>query len=194
MWGCIKAVYNELSMKKNKYRILKPSMFRQDSTGFPSLRGRAAEIKGLSKALLEVWRVGMIAGNELHVCILDLLVASHKLNEILDEHTHDFVLPPDEAAEFVRWTMQYVQMFNRLYRWNGMAVFNITYKHHGMVHVAFDSRFRNPRTTWCFQGEDYMRVSKQQISTCMKGVPLHEVNFKTAKKMLRAIDYSMRLA
>ena len=71
-------------------------------------------------------------------------------------------------------------------------LFNVTYKHHALLHLALGSEYESPRLGWCWMGEDYMRLTRVLISSCMKGTRLEDVNRKSAKKFLRAMDLTNR--
>ena len=71
-------------------------------------------------------------------------------------------------------------------------LFNVTYKHHALLHLVFVSEYESPRLGWCWMGEDYMRLTRILISSCMKGTRLEDVSRKSAAKLLRAMDFTNR--
>ena len=163
-------------------------MFKRNLAGFPELRGRASEIKHLSKALLVLWDHGRTIGDELHDYIYTALEASYKLDQILDLHRGEYNLPAEASRQFIGYALQYCQACNLLYNWENDRLFNVTYKHHALLHLAFGSECESPRLGWCWMGEDYMRLTRVLISSCMKGTRLEDVNRKSSKKFLRAMD------
>ena len=64
-WNNLKQIYADLDIKA-RYRVLKVTMFKRNIAGFPELRGRATEIKHLSKPLLVLWDRGRTIGDRLH--------------------------------------------------------------------------------------------------------------------------------
>ena len=69
---------------------------------------------------------------------------------------------------------------------------NVTYKQHALLHLAFGSEYESPRLGGCWMGEDYMRLTRVLISSCMKGTRLEDVSRKSAAKFLRAMDFTNR--
>ena len=63
---------------------------------------------------------------------------------------------------------------------------------HALPRMAFGSKYESPRLGWCWMGEDYMRVTRVLISSCMKGTSLENVSRKSAAKILRAMDSANR--
>ena len=167
-------------------------MFKRNLAGFPELRGRASEIKHLSKALLVLWDQGRTIGDRLHDYIYTALEASYKLDEILDLHRGEYALPAEASRQFIGYALQYCQSCNVLYNWENDRLFNVTYKHHALLHLAFASEYESPRLGWCWMGEDYMRLTRVLISSCMKGTRLEDVSRKSAAKFLRAMDFTKR--
>ena len=186
-WNNLKNIYADLDIKA-RYRVLKLTMFKRNKSGFPELRGRATEIKHLSKPLLVLWECCRTEGDRLHDLIYTALKASSKLDEILDSHRGEYNLPREASQEFIKYALQYCQACNALYNWDDDKLFNVTYKHHALLHLAFGSAYESPRLGWCWMGEDFMRLTRHLISSCMKGTRLEDVNRKSAKQFLRAMD------
>ena len=80
-------------------------MFKRNLAGFPELRGRASEIKHLSKALLVLWDRGRTIGDRLHDYIYTALEASYKLDEILDLHRGEYNLPAEASQRFIGYVL-----------------------------------------------------------------------------------------
>ena len=105
--------------------------------GFPELRGQASEIKHISKALLLLCDQGRSIGDRLHDYIYMGLEASYKLEEILEFHRGEYNLPAEASRHFIRYALQYCQSCNLLYNLENDRLFNATYKHHALLHLAF---------------------------------------------------------
>ena len=86
------------------------------------------------------------------------------------------------------------QLFNALYRHGDEYLFNVTFNHHALLHIAFNSRWTNPRKTACWMGEGFMRVSKLLMQPCLFGHSLEATSAKITKKFLRAMDFTFRNA
>ena len=116
-WNNLKNIYADLDIKA-RYRVLKLTMFKRNKSGFPELRGRATEIKHLSKPLLVLWECCRTEGDRLHDFIYTALQASSKLDEILDSHRGEYNLPREASQEFIKYALQYCQACNVLYNWD----------------------------------------------------------------------------
>ena len=103
-WDHLKEIYGTLDTKI-RYRVLKLTMFKRNLAGFPELRGRANEIKHLSKALLVLWDRGRTIGDRLHDYIYTALEASYKLDEILDLHRGEYNLPAEASQRFIGYVL-----------------------------------------------------------------------------------------
>ena len=110
-------------------------MFRNGPGGFPKLKGKAAEIKHLTPAILEIWEAAMNHTDSAHIAVHTCLTASVRLDEILDEHT-GFTLPESVANEFLSTAFRYVQHNSLLANYMDLPLFNITMKLHYMLHCA----------------------------------------------------------
>ena len=191
LWAKIKEKYRYFQ-PRSRFRVLKPTMF--DTPGFSTLKGKAGEIKGIAAPLLSIWTDGMTEGIPLHNNVRDLLQASVDMDQILDDHPHDHRLPGDVSDKFVLAAVKYCQLCNALYRHGDEDLFNVTFKHHALLHIALNSRWTNPRKTACWMGEDFMRVSKRLMQPCLFGHNLEATSAKITKKFLRAMDFTFRNA
>ena len=179
IWDSIKAIYAVVPTRC-KFQHLKPFMVRQSpkSAGCPKLRGRAAEIKGLVPVMVRLWEQCMNPDDALHTLVFSGLAASAKMDEILDNHRHDWILPGDSHDEFFRMVIQYCQSVQALHRWGGNLWFNATFKLHTLFHLGERSRWQSPRLSWCFIGEDYMKIARRMIHASSFGTKLEFQNNK----------------
>ena len=164
-------------------------MFKNGPGGFPKLKGKAAEIKHLTPAILEIWQDAMNPADSMHIAVHTCLTASVRLDEILDEHT-GFILPASVADEFLSNAVRYVQHNSLLANYLGLPLFNITMKLHYMLHGARNAKFLNPRVSWCFQGEDYMQHMRVLAHSCLRGLSMEQAQSKLLDKMLVAMHAS----
>ena len=89
----------------------------------------------------------MVGPSEIHFTITFTrhLEASYKLDEILDLHRGEYNLPAEASRQFIGYALQYCQACNLLYNWENDKLFNVTYKHHALLHLAFGSEYESPR-------------------------------------------------
>ena len=119
------------------------------------------------------------------------LDASCRLEDMLDEYRDATVFPPAAGLEFLNTAITYCQAQSRLSNWGGEMVFNITMKHHYLVHAASRATFLNPRRVWCFMGEDYMSHVRTLAGSCIKGVAAYKLGTKMARKNRVAMHFQL---
>eukprot|EP00973_Karenia_brevis_P044299 6137511-Karenia_brevis.AAC.1 len=136
----------------------------------PMLRGKAADIKDMVRALLHVWeRYYMDSSNVHHRAIRQGLRASARADDILKEYPvpENPRLPQEKQQEFEKALFVYLACQNHLASFynsdegGNLMMFNVTIKSHMLAHVALLSRNLNPRAAWCYMGEDLMQRTKQ---------------------------------
>ena len=161
-------------------------------TGPPKLRGRGAEVLGLGKVLLHIWRDLHNPSIEIHRMLLVMLKANNNMEEILDEHRYEAALPALAAQRFVDNAFRMAHLQHLIYcHFNDEPLlrgsFAITIKLHMVLHIALHSHEISPRLTWNFTGEDSMGILKTLGQNCSKGVQPQDV----CTKMLSHWRYAM---
>ena len=71
-------------------------------------------------------------------------------------------------------------------------VFNCTIKLHAVWHIGYNSKWENPRSSWCWMGEDFMKVSRTLLFSGSKGVKLERVHHKALMKLIRAMEWQFK--
>jgi len=98
-----------------------------------------------------------------------------QLDKTLDDYPVSqgfFKLPEAAAEEFVETAMTMAQLtktVSQACKASGINAFSVTAKTHDLVHIAMLSKFIHPALTWCFGGEDYMRIVQRLIQSCLSG-------------------------
>ncbi len=90
LWIAIKRAYDALGTK-NRYSSMKLTML--STKGGIKLRGTAAEVRAIGAALHVVWQQFGNLRLELHRKIELCLRLSVRMEDILDKHPEEFVLP-----------------------------------------------------------------------------------------------------
>ena len=144
-----------------RFRTLTPNMFKADASGFPKLKGRAGEIMGFGPVLRELWRHGMQNGVACQQTVLDTLDASCTIDELLHIHHDEFAFEGSTYENFFTATSTYCQSMQSLYRQGGL---------HAVWHIGYNSKWENPRLSWCWIGEDFMKVSRTLLFSGCKAV------------------------
>ena len=58
--------------------------------------------------------------------------------------------------------------------------------------VALDTRYLNPRMTWCYSGEDFMGKIRPLMSSSVRGNTMWGAIAKGFEKYLRALDMLLK--
>ena len=157
--------------------------------GHTRLQGKAAEVRALAPAICALWRQGMSAGDVYHVAICQALTASCRMDEILSTHKEHYRLPDDVAREFAQQGFKYVQQHMVVHNYQGDRLFNITFKHHVLVHCVIRAQSISPRVSWCYMGEDWMKWVRKIGAPCTRGLQMAHVHKKLIIHFLRAMEY-----
>eukprot|EP00969_Alexandrium_andersonii_P362752 15460385-Alexandrium_andersonii.AAC.1 len=98
------------------------------------------------------------------------------MEQLLDEHRDEFVLPPAKAREFVQAAFALdalVTGLGNFYHTRGIHLFNFTIKFHYMLHISLETAVINPRMGWCYSGEEMMFRAKKIVQASYRGTPAH---------------------
>ena len=175
---------------KNRYKILKLTMFNSGPGGYPMLKGKAMEVRGLAPALCALWRQGMTAGDVFHVAIAEALTSCCRMDDILTTYRKRVKLPELIGRQFTAETFKYIQQQLIVHNYQGLRLFNITYKHHALAHCGIRAQQISPRVSWCYVGEDWMKLVRQIGAPCTRGMPMLQVHKTALIKFMRAIEYT----
>lgn len=167
--------YQKEDRSRGNYRprLDKLSMFLK--RGFPKLKGRAADIRSLDKALLAAWNTWMTPTDEQHQQISVLLQLNVSVRDLLDNYSPKFgysALPPAIHQQVVTQAFQMSQLHVQLmefYKAQERQVFNITSKTHFCLHSLLLADCVHPHLTWCFKGEAQMKTVQTLWKSCLVG-------------------------
>ena len=175
IWNFIKeAQQGDNSRHKYRHRLDKLSMFVK-KTGFPKLKGRASDIRGLDKALLSCWQQFMIPENMQHKQVEAFLKLLLEVNDTLNDFSpkYGFWKVPQEHWQNLKqkacaMAQLHVQLSEH-YQELGVSLFNITSKTHFTLHSIFLAKDLHPSLTWCFKGESMMKKMQTVFKSCLAG-------------------------
>ena len=175
LWGWILQWYEENQVLVSKrFRHLDKLTMYVKKKGPPKLRGKAIEIKNFGPVMLAVWQeFGKESEWYDQLCLI--LELNIQLDKTLDDYPVSqgfFKLPEAAAEEFVETAMTMAQLtktVSQACKASGINAFSVTAKTHDLVHIAMLSKFIHPALTWCFGGEDYMRIVQRLIQSCLSG-------------------------
>ena len=179
---------------RNRFGEIRVSMFKPAADKFPSLRGRAGEVRDLAEPLLKVWLKYMDVANQQHRLVRMVLKASVAMEAILKQNVGNYRLPPVDATAFAGWTFQYnacVAALGNYFRSRGVWLFHFTIKNHYLLHIALDAGQTSPAMTWCYQGEDLMHKVKILVQASCRGTCPQKLVSKFLKKYMHGISYDI---
>lgn len=111
--------------------------------------------------------------NDVNNQIRTLLDCSCFIDEVLDAHPTADVIPACDALKLEHATFAMNNIMNALLdhfaRTAGHVLFNVTPKNHYMCHIAMRCGCFNPRRSWCYAGEDFMRHIARMAAGCARG-------------------------
>ena len=174
VWSRMQQLYQALGVDHRYHYFNRMTMFMR-KTGPPKLRGRGAEVKGLCPVILALFQELHNPFLETHRQILCMLKLNWKMESILDEFKMDLCLPPIPAAEFKQACYSMLHLNHLLEQhFQGQEgcpnLFNVTPKHHMLLHLADHCHQISPRLIWNFTGEDSMKLLKSLGASACKGL------------------------
>ena len=193
IWGIIKQFYIDKKVRW-QYQNMRLSMFTVVG-GFPKLKGRAAELRGLAAPLLHTFSILMDEGNLQQRQMRLALKMLVRLEELLDEHPAYLNRWPQAASEsFMESTVHFLACMTALgnfYHPQGVFLFHTTIKSHIMLRLAKMVKWMNPKKAWCYAGEDLMGRLRTLVQGSTAGSPPELVACKVMTKYIRALSQSV---
>jgi hypothetical protein len=106
---------------------------------FPKLKGKGAEVKGLSTVLCKVWDRHMDPSNEEHKLVAAALAEQLSFLTIIDDHAAEIFLPADQAAKLQKHIMTFLERYTELGHIadaHGDLLWNMVPKFHWLYHLS----------------------------------------------------------
>ena len=173
VWNFIKEMQqSDGTRHKYRHRLDKLSMFVK-KTGFPKLKGRASDIRGLDKALLSCWQQFMSPENMQHKQVAAFLQLLLEVNDTLNNFSPKYgfwTVPQEHWQTLKQKACAMAQLHAQLsehYSGLGVSLFNITSKTHFTLHSLFLAKDLHPSLTWCFKGESMMKKMQRVFKSCL---------------------------
>ena len=150
---------------------------------FPSLKHiKCADTRHLIPALHRASQK-LFGSSEEERSVKLLLRCLSRMYEIMDEPT--MFLSKKMSAEFIECTWDFLKMYSllaseankvKILRWAFVPKF------HMLVHIADMSRYYNPATVWCYQGEDFVGKVILICEASSRGTPHYQVARKGCER------------
>ena len=195
----VKFQKDDASRHRYRHCLEKLTMF-QKAKGYPKLRGKAADIKGLDLALCKCFQHYMDPNNHQHIQASALLELNVEIGQLLDSYSPKFgfmAVPQEQHEILVLKSLQMTQLHVQLcehYQETDISLFNITAKTHFCIHVYLLSKYIHPSVTWCFKGENMMRTSSQILKSCLDGNKPWNVGRVALLKFRHLLQLALRKA
>ena len=169
-WTSICRFYRVHSTK-TQFTNMRLSSFHEAGE-YPKLKGKGAEIKDLTPALLELWMEHSNPMEQEHLLISGMLQSQCVANDILHEFKDEMLLPLEKAkllaTSIDAVLVNYSQLAN-LVDESAQLLWSITPKFHYSWHMADRAIWLNPRKGYCLSDESYMKVCKHIAKSCVHG-------------------------
>lgn len=193
VWESIRSYYREHNVPV-RFSDIKPSMYAGTDASFPTLKGKAAEVRHLAAPLLFTFEKYMTPRNEQHKLMRVLLQIAVRLEQLLDDNKTAVRFPAADAGEWAKGCAAFVQINAALahhFHGQGVFLFHHTIKFHYMLHLGLLGADINPRVAWCYAGEDLMHRTKLLVQKCTRGTPAHLVVAKAMAKYAVGLGINM---
>lgn len=182
----VQSIYRELN-SPTRCTNLKLSMLtnpEKPHADWAFLKLKGAETKHILKPLaLIAENVCAASTLEIDHRIAACLKAMDRLVDILDES--DMFLTPEQHAELKSASVLFFGHYSWLRSWaetNERFLFHVTIKFHMLWHLIDDAKFLNPRSYWCFKGEDYVGKISDLTASVAMGVKSTRLTSKLCDK------------
>lgn len=193
VWECI-STYYRANQVQSKFNTLKLTMFAPEEKGFPYLKGKAGELRHFAPALLCACERFLRPQDATHKKILLMLRLVVDIESLMDDHADEYVFPEDAAKRFEKSVFAFAQLNTDLanhFHPRGVHLFNHTIKFHYLLHIARAAHYMNPRLSWCYSGEDYMKRIKTLVQGSCRGTAAHIVVTKAVHKYVRGLGLAL---
>ena len=194
VWGMIKQFYID-HHTLYQYGNIRMTMFAPATGQFPRLKGRGAEVRGLGRPLLHVFRILMDASSMQQRQMRLALEFLAKLEDLLDQHTPNiWRWPAAASAAFLDATIKFLACQTALgghFHGQGVLLFHCTIKSHIAIHLARMTKYLNPKLAWCYAGEDMMGKVRSLVHGATASSPPELVVSKVLDKYMRALSYTV---
>lgn len=185
LWGNLQDAYRTLE-SKTRLTNLRLNMFtdpKHPHSAYPTLSIKGSESKHLLPALLLVCQ-SMLDPCIFHErCMLDCMEHLQKVVGIFDEQ--DIVLTIEKWTEAFTLAKGFLDTYSLLNHWGEeeeRLLFHKVYKFHSFQHLVENSRYLNPKGTWCFSNEDFVGKISCLTFSISPGVAAKRLSAKVAPK------------
>lgn len=188
-----KATYREMGTAV-RFNDIRATMYDRGNSDFPRLKGQAAELRHFVPVLKDVFAKHMDPSCRQHKQVKLMLEHCHNLESILDRFSDCYAFTVDASRSFNGSCWVIFQLTTGLanhYHERNIMLFNLTIKFHYMLHLGLICKYINPRRTWCYVGEDFMKRLKHLIQASHFGASPVLVVSKVMRKYVLGLGLNM---
>ena len=164
-------------------------MIQSGAAKVPQLKMRGGQMKTLAPVIRLIWVEHMDEDRSEHRHIKLALDDCIRIDEIMDDHSKLFALPPVAARDLETHCFQFAQMItlliNHLQPDSNLSSYTI--KTHYLLHFGKIVAYINPNLAACHQGEDFMKVVKRLVCEFADGVGALLSTKKAMQKYARGL-------
>ena len=173
VWAALQKAYEE-TQPTTRVTNLKLSMFvdpAKPHAAHPALSLKGSESKHFLPAFLQVCKSLLKKDIWHESCMLD---AMQNMQQLVDVYNRADVIPT--AAEYkdaMTFAKGFLDTYSFLRDWaleEGKLLFHVVHKFHTFQHLAENSKFLNPKASWCFACEDFVSQMYQLVFSISPGV------------------------
>ena len=175
LWSVIQRHYDAMSTP-SRLSKLEPAQFLKE--GWANFSAKAMD----SQQLLFVLEPVLAELNNGSDRMLHQIFAVHHLASMYRIFKAHGMFLPEAASSEAFW---HCQEFLEEYSWllhdaldRGLQFYPPHVKVHAMYHIAFFSRYFNPRFGWAYEGEDFMNTIVTSGKACVAGTPMQLIGNK----------------
>jgi len=178
----------EVLQTKNRVRGLTLSMFWHGHDAWPCFTGKAADSRSLVPVLLQMCRA-FNTGSDRDAHRIIVLERIKAIYDCIFRHGHH--IPRNEAEQMLSDCDEFLLHYNWLCNHaasSGTLLYNIVIKFNMFWHICYHARFLNPRSSWCYEWEDFVGAMITTARACMAGTPLRLVGPKVLQNWLLILN------
>ena len=189
IWDHISEGYKRLDVRNDRITGLTFGMIQSSAAKLPQLKMRGNQMKKLAPVIRLIWVEHMDEDRPHHRHIKLALDDCIRIDEIMDDHSKLFALPPVAARDLETHCFQFCQMMTLLigHFQPDANLFSYTIKTHYLLHFGKIASYINPNLAACHQGEDFMKVVKRLVTESADGVGALLSTKKAMQKYARGL-------
>ena len=178
MWEELQTAYGEVGEQKRLCTLTLEMIGGVETTTYPKLSAKCNESKRLVKPILALL-LKHNDGSSRAAHRIQCYKRLDKMNAIMSEG--GLFLSNAAATELLTCCEAFMQHYSWLAADSmekGLLRYNVVPKLHYLWHIAYLSRFQNPKAVSCYSFEDFVGRIQRICRSCTQGTAMHKVPHK----------------